>query len=119
MTKPESVDQYIVGQPPDARKILIELRKIVKKSAPDAQEKLSYGLPYYSLNGRLLYLGAFKAHVSLFAMPSAVKKFQRELKGYGQSKAAIHFPFGQPVDKDLVQKIVDYRIAENRSKLKK
>ncbi|HEX5395025.1 MAG TPA: DUF1801 domain-containing protein [Candidatus Saccharimonadales bacterium] len=119
MPKPETVDEYIAVQPPEARKILVELRKIIKKSAPDAQEKLSYGMPYYSLNGRLLYLGAFKAHVSLFAMPSAVKKFQRELKGYGQTKAAIHFPFGQPLDKELVRKIIEFRIAENRTKPKK
>ena len=116
MIKPKSVEEYIAGQPPQARELLNELRMMIKRSAPESQEKLSYGMPYYSFNGRLFYLGAFKAHVSLFAMPSAVNKFQRELKGYGQSKAAIHFPLGQPIDKKLVQKIVDFRIAENRSK---
>ena len=108
-----SVDEYIAAQDEPARQLLNELRQIIKIEAPKAEEKLSYGMPYYKLNGRLFYLGAFKAHVSLFAMPSAVNKFQKELKSYGTTKAAIHLPLGKPMDKVLVRKIIKFRVQEN------
>ncbi len=114
--KASSVDDYIKTQPPAAQKLLNELRQIIVQEAPQAEEKLSYGMPYYSLNGRLFYLGSFKQHVSLFAMSSAVKKFHKELESYGTTKAAIHFPLGQPMDKTLVRKIIKFRVEENRSK---
>ncbi len=117
MKKPGSVDDYIAAQPPPAQKLLSELRQIIKQEAPQAEEKLSYGMPYYRLGKRLFYLGSFKNHVSLFAMPSAIKKFHKELESYGTTKAAIHFPLGKPMDKALVRKIVKFRVKENLIKV--
>ena len=116
MDRPVSVDAYIASQPEQSQKILNQLRQIIKAEAPQAEEKISYGMPYYKLNGRLFYLGAFKEHVSLFAMPSAIKKFHKELEAYGTTKAAIHFPLGKPLDKSLIRKIVKFRIIENLAK---
>ena len=118
MKEPNSVDDYIKTQPSAAKKLLSELRQIIIQEAPRAEEKLSYGMPYYKLNGRLFYLGSFKNHVSLFAMPSAVKKFHKELESYGTTKAAIHFLLGKPVDKMLVRKIIKFRVKENLAKKK-
>ena len=74
-----TVSDYLAAQSPAARKILSQLRAIIKKNAPKVVEGVSYGMPVYRLEGILVYMGAFKNHCSLFAMPSAVLKFQKEL----------------------------------------
>ena len=63
MKKPENVDAYIANAPNQVKTTLKLLRATIKKAAPQAQEKISYGMPYYSLNGRLAYFAAHKNHI--------------------------------------------------------
>ena len=116
MKRPKDLDEYIVAAPRETQKKLRQIRQIVLELAPDAQEKLSYGMPYYGLNGRLLYFAYFKDHVSLFAMPSAITKFENDLKAYKTSKGTIQFPLDKPLPLPLLKKIVAFRAAENRVK---
>ncbi len=111
-----TVDEYIASAPKDVQAKLMQIRKVIKDVAPDATEKLSYGMPYYSLNGRLVYFAYFKDHVSLFAMPSAVKKFAKEIEPYHRSKATVGFALDQPLPIPLIKKMVAFRVAEQRSK---
>jgi uncharacterized protein YdhG (YjbR/CyaY superfamily) len=116
MAKPKTVDEYIAGAPEPAQEKLRQLRRIIKELAPEAEEKLSYGMPYYNLNGRLVYLGYFKDHVSLFAMPSAIKKFAKEIEPYHRSKATVGFALDKPLPITLIKKILAFRVAEQRAK---
>ena len=79
-------------------------------------EGISYGMPVYRLEGILVYMGAFKNHCSLFAMPSAVLKFQKELKNYTTSKGTIQFTLQDSLPKELVARIIQYRVKENQAK---
>ena len=112
----QTVDDYINAAPGHAREKLSQIREIIKKEAPEAQEKLSYGMPYYSLNGRLVYFAFFKDHVSLFAMPSAIKRFGKEIEPYHRSKATIGFAYDKPLPAALIKKMVAFRVAEQRAK---
>jgi uncharacterized protein YdhG (YjbR/CyaY superfamily) len=114
----DTVDDYIAAAPEFAREKLTQIRQIIKQVAPEATEKLSYGMPYYSLNGRFVYFAYFKDHVSLFAMPSAVKKFDKQIQPYHRSKATIGFAYGMPLPVALIKKIVEFRAAEQRAKKK-
>lgn len=118
MAVPKTVDEYLAGAPKPAQEKLRQLRQIIHELAPEAEEILSYGMPYYRLNGRFLYLGYFKDHVSLFAMPSAVKKFADEIEPYHRSKATIGFPLDKPLPVALIKKIIAFRAAEQRAKKK-
>jgi uncharacterized protein YdhG (YjbR/CyaY superfamily) len=119
MKKAKTVGEFIRGEREEVRPKLRQLQKIVKTLAPGAEEKLSYGMPYYSLNGRLLYFNAFKNHIGLFAMPSAVRAFKKELKGYKTSTGTIQFSLDKPLPVALIRKIVRYRVKEQRAKAKK
>ncbi|MEL1243790.1 DUF1801 domain-containing protein [Flavobacterium sp. DGU11] len=121
MDKPKDIDDYIAGFPDDVQKLLQEVRKIVQKSAPEAIEKISYGMPAFTLNGNLVYFAAFKNHIGFYALPSGNKAFQEELSAYKTGKGSIQFPFDKPLPVKLIQKIVKFRIAENdeKAKLKK
>lgn len=118
MQKPKSVDEYIVAQPADVQKKLHDFRKTVLTAAPGAEEKISYGMPYYSLNGRLVYFMAHTHHIGFYPMKSAIAKFEKELAGYETSAGTIRFPLDKPLPLSLISKIVNFRAKENTSKKK-
>jgi uncharacterized protein YdhG (YjbR/CyaY superfamily) len=115
MKGPETVDAYIAGFPPEVRAVLRKMRATIRKAAPDAVEKISWGMPAYSLDGMLTFFAAFKDHVSLFPSPSGLLKFKKELAPYGTSKGTVRFPLGEPVPFGLITRIVKYRVKENRA----
>jgi uncharacterized protein YdhG (YjbR/CyaY superfamily) len=114
--KPANFDEYIDDQPAKVEPALKKLREIVAKTAPDAEEVISYGMPAYKLHGMLLYFAAFTNHYSLFAFPSAIVAFKDKLKGYETSKGTIKFPLDKPVPVRLITQIVKFKVTENISK---
>ena len=61
----QAVDSYIAAAPRDAQPLLRQLRKTIKAAAPDAVERISYGMPHYEHKGRLVYFAAFKTHIGV------------------------------------------------------
>lgn len=116
MKQYKTVDSYIADQPADIQAKLKNIRKIVKKSAPKATEKISYGIPYYSLNGRLVYFAAFRNHIGFYPMTSTIKAFKKDLAGYETSKGTVRFPHDKPLPLPLIKQMIDFRIKENLSK---
>jgi len=115
----KDIDEYIQSHPKDVQKILMEIRKTVKKAAPNAKEKISYGMPAFTLNGNLVYFAAFKNHIGFYPLPSGINSFKKELSTYKTSKGAIQFPIDKPMPLSLITKIVKYRVKEDMTKRKK
>jgi uncharacterized protein YdhG (YjbR/CyaY superfamily) len=111
-----SVEDYIATLPPEARSKLQSLRKIIRQSAPEAEEVISYNTPAFKWNGMLVWYGAHTAHIGLYPRGSAIAAFKDELAGYKTSKGAIQFPIEKPIPTALVKKIVKFRLAENARK---
>ena len=109
-----SVDEYIAGFPPETQRVLQELRALIKVVAPDATETISYAIPTFDLNGRhLVFFAGYEKHVGFYPLPSGLKVFQQELEPYKRGKGSIQFPLGQPLPRDLIRRIVEFRIHEN------
>ncbi len=113
-----SVEEYIEGFPKEVQSRLNAVRKILKGAAPDAKESISYRMPYYELNGRLLYYAGFENHVGFYPLTSAMKAFKKELASYKQGKGSVQFPHDKPLPLTLIKKIVTFRVKENRGKKK-
>jgi uncharacterized protein YdhG (YjbR/CyaY superfamily) len=113
---PTRVGAYIAGFPPDVRAVLRKMRATIRKAAPEAEERISWGMPAYTLDGMLTFFAAFKDHFSLFPGPSGLEKFERELARYGTSKGTVRFPLGTPVPYGLITRIVKFRAKENRAR---
>ena len=111
-----SVDDYIAGFPESVREILEKLRQVIHEAAPDAQETVSYGMPAFKLKRILVYFAAWKDHIGLYGVSSAVNQFKNDLAPYKQSKGTIKFPLGQPIPYELIKKIVQYRANEESGK---
>ena len=112
----ETVDTYLAAQPPKVRKLLKSLRETIRAAAPDAEEKLSYGMPYYGQKGRIAYFAAHSGHIGFYAVPAGMEPFKQEIKPYQTGKATLRFPFDAPLPLDLVSRIVRFRVAQNLSK---
>lgn len=111
-----SVDEYIAQAPEDVRPILARIRAIVKEAAPQAEERIGYGMPSYYLNGYLLGFAAFKKHIGLYPTPAGIDAFKDELARYKGAKGSVQFPLNQPMPYDLIGKLARARVAEKTKK---
>ena len=111
---PKTIDEYIKDFSPNVREILEQMRVAIQSVAPDAIEAISYGMSTFKLNGNLVHFAAFKNHIGFFPTPSPIVKFKKELSRYKTTKGGIQFPINKSIPFDLVKKIVQYRVKENR-----
>ena len=114
--KPPNVDAYINGFSSPQKELMQQLRSIIKELAPEAEEKISYGMPGYMLNGMLVYFAGYEKHIGLYAMPSAVSAFKDELTKFKTSKGTVQLPLDKKLPVTLIKKMIRYRIKENAEK---
>ena len=115
-TKFKTVDEYLAAQAPASRKILGELRAIIKSAAPKAEEVISYNMPAFKQHGVLVYYAGNKNHTGFYPTGGPIKVFTKELETYTTSKGAIQFPHDRPIPVSLVKKIVKLRIKEDKER---
>jgi uncharacterized protein YdhG (YjbR/CyaY superfamily) len=111
-----SIDEYIATFPKDIQNKLRELRKTIKAAAPDAEEKISYQMPTFFLEGNLVHFAAFKNHIGFYPTPSGIEAFEKELSFYEGAKGSVKFPMDRPLPLKLISKIVKFRVTENLKK---
>jgi uncharacterized protein YdhG (YjbR/CyaY superfamily) len=114
----KDVDAYIESVPKEAQAKLKEIRRIIKAAAPKADEKISYGMPYYGYFGRLAYFRLAKKHIGLYIPPPVIAEHKKELNGYGTSISAIRFPLDEKLPITLIKKLIKARKKENEGKNK-
>jgi len=114
------VDDYLADVSPEARATLEKLRQTIKAVVPGAVEVISYQVPTFKLNGRMLVsYAAFKNHCSFFPGAAPIKAHEDELTAYQTSKGTIRFPTSKPLPAALVRKLVKTRLKENEARAKK
>jgi uncharacterized protein YdhG (YjbR/CyaY superfamily) len=109
----KSIDAYIAEFPAEVQKVLQEMRSLIAAAAPGATETISYAIPTFDLNGgHLVHFAAFKHHVGFYPTSSGITAFEEELKPYKSAKGSVQFPLGRPLPKDLIRRIVQFRVRE-------
>jgi len=116
---PKDVDAYIAKAPKEVQGKLKELREAIRKTAPDAQECISYGIPYYSYKGRLVYFAVFKKHIGLYIPPPIIKKYKSELEDYVTTEAAIRLPIDKSLPIAFIKKLIKAKMKDNKNKEEK
>ncbi|HEX7042863.1 MAG TPA: DUF1801 domain-containing protein [Patescibacteria group bacterium] len=115
MTKYKSVEEYIENALLEFRPKLQELRKLVKKIAPDAKERISYSMPFYEYHGRLVYFALMKNYIGLYIPPPIIENHKKDLEDYITTKSAVHIPLEQQLPVTLITKLINARIKWNKS----
>jgi uncharacterized protein YdhG (YjbR/CyaY superfamily) len=119
MKKTENIDEYIADYPAEVQKKLEQMRSLISKHAPGAEECISYGIPTFKLNGNLVHFAAFKNHLGFYPGAAGVEAFADVLDGYETSKGTIQFPMDKPIPIKLITDIVKFRVKQNLEKKKK
>jgi uncharacterized protein YdhG (YjbR/CyaY superfamily) len=115
--RPQTIDEYLARLSNDKRAALEKLRRAIKSAAPKAEECISYQIPGFRLDGRLLVsFGAAANHCAFYPGSFPLKAHQDELEDYDTSKGTIRFPADSPLPATLVRKLVKSRIAEYAAK---
>ncbi|MCK6583513.1 MAG: DUF1801 domain-containing protein [Anaerolineales bacterium] len=109
----KTMDEFISKYPPKVQTILQRIRSVIHRSAPGAEEAMSYGIPTFRLNGKnLVHFSAFKEHIGFYPTPSGIAKFKKELSAYEGAKGSVKFPLNKPIPYALIGKITQYRVKE-------
>lgn len=120
MDKPAftNMEEYIARFDEPVRVRLEQIRSVIRDIVPEAEERISYQMPTFYLNGNLVHFAAFDKHIGLYQGPSGISAFEEELAPYKHAKGSVQFPLDQPLPIDLVKRIASYRADENLAKSK-
>ena len=112
-----SIDEYIHSFPKSTQEKLQEIKNLIKAEVPDAEEKISYQMPAFFLHRVLVYFAAYPKHIGFYPTASGIATFQKELSGYKHAKGSVQFPIDQSLPLDLIRKIVQFRVQEDKKGL--
>ncbi len=106
-TKFASVDDYVESFADETRDALGEVRDVIRNAAPEADERVSYGMACYRVDGKpLLYFAGWKKHLGLYPVPRGDAAFERDVAPYRRARDTVGFPLRDPMPLDLVDRIV-------------
>ena len=113
---PKDIDEYIERHSKEDQRLLQQMRATIRHAAPNATEKISYGMPTFYLKGNLVHFAAFRNHIGFYPTTSGIAAFKEQLGPYEWSKGAVQFPKDKRLPLPLVTKIVKFRVKENLDK---
>ena len=105
-----TIDEYIAQFPKETQKRLRKIRAVIRKAAPKAVEKISWGMPTFWQGKNLIHFAAMKNHIGLYPGAEGVVAFAKELEGYKTSKGAIQLPNDKELPLDLITRITGFRV---------
>lgn len=118
--KPTTIDSYIAAYPTATQIIMEHVRETIKKAAPTTEEKISYGIPTFTLNGKnLVHFAAYNHHIGFYPTALGIEAFKKELASYKSAKGSVQFPLDEPMPLNLISKIVKYRVEQNLKRVNK
>jgi uncharacterized protein YdhG (YjbR/CyaY superfamily) len=113
--KPRTIDEYLARVDVEKRAALDDLRRAIAAAAPDAAECISYDLPAFRLDGKMLVsFGAAANHCAFYTGAAPIAAHRDELTRYDTSKGTIRFQADRPLPAALVRKLVTTRVAQHR-----
>jgi uncharacterized protein YdhG (YjbR/CyaY superfamily) len=115
-TKNEAVDTYIAAYPPKTQKLLKQMRAVIRKTVPDAEEVISYSMPAYKYHGMLAWFAAHTNHIGLYPRAQGIENFKKELSSYKSAKGSVQFPLDKKLPVELIAKIVSFVANANELK---
>jgi uncharacterized protein YdhG (YjbR/CyaY superfamily) len=115
-TVAKNVDGYIAGFPENTQKLLVQLRALITKAAPQAEEGISYQMPAYKFHGPLVYFGGCQNHIGFYPTGSGISNFSKELSAFKTSKGTVQFPLDKKLPASMISQIVKFRVLENKEK---
>ena len=113
----ETVDEYIASFPPDVREKLESVRAAIRAAVPGTEERISYGIPTFALDGRyVVYFSGWKEHISVYPIPDRDPALERELKPHMAGKGTLKFALAKPLPLDLITRVAARLLEQRKAK---
>ena len=113
-----TIDEYIATFPPDVQAVLQKIRTTVAKAVPQAEEKISYRIPAFMLDGIVIYFAAFKNHIGIFPPVREDAALLKQIAPYAGPKGNLQFPLDETIPLNLITRIVKLRLEQNLARAK-
>ena len=113
--EPKDVDSYIAAAPKAVQPLLNQLRAVIKSAAPEAKEKISYGMPTYEHRGRLAYFAGYEGHVGLYGVAHVAHEKDAGVAKYLENQSTLRFPVGQKLPVAMIRKLIQERVKQNEA----
>ena len=114
--RPTTIAAYIRAAPPQAQPHLRRLYAILKSVAPEAEEAIKWGIPFFVEPRFLFAFSAHKAHLNFAPMAEGLTPFRKELKKHKTTKGMLQIPYNKPLPEDLIRKIAERRFRDVRER---
>jgi uncharacterized protein YdhG (YjbR/CyaY superfamily) len=112
------IDNYLAEVPDEKRAVLEALRQRIRAIVPDVEEAISYGMPAFRVEGKVVM--GFKANKNDYSIypfsGGAAEHFPEELGGRTVTSGSIHFTPEDPISDDLLRRIIEWRTQANRER---
>lgn len=108
------IAEFIATQPEATQDKLHELREIILKAAPDAEEKMNYGVAAFALvpggkRDQQIMMAGFKKHIGFYPSPEVVEAFEEKLSAYKHAKGSVQFLLTEPLPEKLITDMIALR----------
>ena len=112
----QNIDEYIAAFEPKVRAVLKKIRRTIRSAAPQAEEKISYRMPAFALNGNFVYFAAFAHHIGFYPPIRGDKELERAVAPYAGEKGNLRFPLDEPIPYELIERIVRFKVRQQMEK---
>jgi uncharacterized protein YdhG (YjbR/CyaY superfamily) len=119
MPPPATVDEYIASFPPDVQRTLTQVRSAIRAAVPGTEERISYGIPTFTLDGRyVVYFSGWKRHVSVYPIPDVAgyPELAGRIAPHQTGKGTLKFPLDEPMPLDLIAAVAGRLLEQRRAR---
>ena len=114
--RPNTIAAYIRAAPREGQPHLRRLYAILKSVAPEAEEAIKWGTPFFVEPRFLFAFSAHKAHLNFVPTAAGLEPFRKELEKHKTTKNYLQIPYSKPVPENLIRKIGQYSLREVRKR---
>jgi uncharacterized protein YdhG (YjbR/CyaY superfamily) len=114
--RPKTIAEYIRAAPREGQPHLRKLYAILKSVAPDAEETIKWGTPFFVEPRFVFAFSAHKAHCSFAPMAAAIEAFRKELEKHPTTQGTLKLPYDEPLPEDLIRKLARFCVRTVRER---
>lgn len=108
-----TIQEYISEQDEAIQPRLTEIYETIRAAIPEAEERISWGMPTFWKGRNIIHFAAAKKHIGIYPGPDAIVEFADRLTEYKTSKGAIQLPNNKPLPLDLITSIAQWSYGKN------
>ena len=108
--RPTTIAGYIAAAPREGQPHLRRLHALLKRVAPQAEEAIKWGTPFFVEPRFVFAFSAHKKHCSFAPPAAALERYRKELEPHKTTKGTLQLPYAEPLPEDLIRRLAEYSV---------